>query len=197
MSTKLPKTEKSVSLDAPANVQCEDAVIGLSRNNWYTNAHVYDCTCVEMRLRGAARDVQQFFQEPYIFSAQLRRQNETSWAALKYFVKFLYYPAMYIKKFRSVSFVRNDVPTFTASTYGDSETMSLLLLDPDVMKLNSDDSQDVNEYLISNGDNRMQIEIIKGRKQGIHGCQDNDYRNIKYHDHGSHSFHIYVKVYTV
>ncbi|KAI1700151.1 hsp70 protein [Ditylenchus destructor] len=81
------------------------------------------------------------------------------------------YGIVFASKFRSVSFVRNDVPTFTASTYGDEnvpEAMSLLLLDPDVLKLKSDDSQGADEYLISNGDNRMQIEIFKGDKSGFH-----------------------------
>ncbi|KAI1697320.1 hypothetical protein DdX_18563 [Ditylenchus destructor] len=103
-----------------------------------------------------------------------------------------------IKKFQTISFVRKDVPMFTTSTYGNDETMSRLLLGHDVMKLESDDSESADVYIITNGDNRMQIEITDRQKHGIHGYQDvtNDHR--KYHEnwrnHGLHMFDVYIKV---
>ncbi|KAI1695212.1 hypothetical protein Ddc_21423 [Ditylenchus destructor] len=293
-------TDLGISLDAPANVQHKDAVIGLTTKNLSSSIH-----SVEVCLRDTVHDMNPY-KTPCIFSGQFSTHKEYSWAALKYFLKVLYYPASYVKeiemfvlnqkmvdtvlddeerfiscgsftlkralldadglyksliwlernvrantihfpehidykneniyepiarflldaswkcarqevnikcicnmesflqalveKFRSVSFVRNDIPTFTASTYGDEnepETMSFLLLDPYVLKLKSDDSQCAAEYLIFNGDNRMQIEILKGDKSGFHGCQLNDYTSHMHHNHGSYLFHIFVKVYTV
>ncbi|KAI1699822.1 hypothetical protein Ddc_18394 [Ditylenchus destructor] len=104
-----------------------------------------------------------------------------------------------VEKFRSVSFVRKDIPTFTVT--GNDEVMSVLLSDPFVLKLKSDYSQGAAEYLIFNGDNRMHIEAVKELKNGFHGCQENGcsylYGYSKYHDRGSHLFRICVKVYTV
>ncbi|KAI1693981.1 hypothetical protein Ddc_22432 [Ditylenchus destructor] len=277
-------TELGISLNAPADVQHENALLDSCSNNF--------CSPIWMRLRGIQR-----LSRPIIFSAQFSKHNEHSWAALKYFLEFLYYPAVYtkevemfalnqkmvddlfeaekrfircgaftlrgetessnmdefrkslswieqnvrantihfpehidyknenvyepianflldaswkcarqevnfkcicnadsfvealIEKFRSVSFIRKDIPMFTFSLYGNDETLSFLELDPNVLKLSS---YGADEYVISNGNNRMQIEIFEEHEHGI------SYRHRKYHDNWQNEefqkLEVYIKV---
>ncbi|KAI1691068.1 hypothetical protein DdX_22127 [Ditylenchus destructor] len=72
----------------------------------------------------------------------------------------------------------------TASLYGNDETLSFLELDPNVLKLKSEDSNGADVYIISRGDNRMQIEILEEYEQGIHGYPGISNRHRKYHDNG-------------
>ncbi|KAI1692012.1 hypothetical protein DdX_21493 [Ditylenchus destructor] len=81
---------RKISLNAPADVQHENALVGLnSKNSQYPS--------IETSLHGMAPYMQRS-PKPIIFSAQFSKHKEHSWASLKYFLKFLYYPAVYTKE---------------------------------------------------------------------------------------------------
>ncbi|KAI1693367.1 hypothetical protein Ddc_22870 [Ditylenchus destructor] len=81
-----------ISLNAPAAVQHENVFIGLSRKNWNSRYHY-----IEMHLSGTAQDLNQS-RKTAILSTRFNKYNEHSWAFLKYFLEFLYYPALCIKE---------------------------------------------------------------------------------------------------
>ncbi|KAI1697616.1 hypothetical protein DdX_18391 [Ditylenchus destructor] len=94
-------TELGISSNVPVDVQYENAFIGLSSKNSASKSN-----SLAMSLRGTAQDIQQ----PIIFSGRSNNHQEHSWAALKYFLEFLYYPAMYTKKCELIPY-GNDLDT--------------------------------------------------------------------------------------
>ncbi|KAI1704065.1 hypothetical protein Ddc_16318 [Ditylenchus destructor] len=95
-------------------------------------------------------------------------------SSLEGFVKAL------IKKFRTLATIKNAIPSIWFSSReneGEGLQLNCLLLDPEVTKLEPPDSHNAEAaYIVSNGRNRMQIEIFKRPDfEEERDIYDNDY----------------------
>ncbi|KAI1712625.1 hypothetical protein Ddc_12308 [Ditylenchus destructor] len=152
--------DRGIALDIPKDIQPNNAFIGIN---------LEENRCVDITVLGSAQQKKlslqdQGFQKEVVFYAEFRpKQNENSWASMAHFLKLLYHPVTYVKKFRTVVSLPSTFPAIVLSGYltlDAGNSLKAPISGTDVIEERNDDSGGI-VYVVSNGQNRMRVEFSR------------------------------------